>query len=249
MVPDFAANWAFFLDVDGTLLGFVESPSAVEVEPPLIRLLDELHTLTGGAIALISGRPIRSIDKIFSPLELPVAGQHGFERRRASGELTSGDLDAGPLDEVRDVLRRFAEEHPGAFVEDKEVALALHFRRNPSLGPQVERLVSLLTPRLGPAFHVQFGKMVVEIRPLGRDKGMAIAEFMAEPPFEGKIPVFLGDDATDEDGFRRVKEMRGVPIKVGPGHTVASWRLDNVDAAIEWLSDYVRWFREGGMLL
>ena len=208
-------------------------------------MLSELTVVTAGAVALITGRPVHSIDRLFAPLVLPVAGQHGFERRGANGELMRREVETAPLNKLMEILREFVHEHPQAFVEDKTVALALHFRRDPRLESHVERLASQLAPELGSHFHLQRGKMVLEIKPSGHDKGTAIEEFMAEAPFQGRIPVFLGDDETDEDGFRMVNQMNGVSLKIGPGPTVASWRLDHVEAAVRWLQSYLHRFRKG----
>lgn len=86
-LPECSPDWAFFLDVDGTLLDIAERPSTPRVDPDLRRLLQGLVDVTGGAVALISGRSVADIDRLFGPSTFCVAGQHGAERRDAAGVL------------------------------------------------------------------------------------------------------------------------------------------------------------------
>ena len=88
--------------------------------------------------------------------------------------------------------------------------------------------------------------MVFEIKPGGRDKGTAIAEFMAEAPFAGRLPVFIGDDSTDEDGFAVVNQLGGHSIKVGDGETRAHWHLADADAVLNWLAGYTAYLNDRG---
>ena len=123
-------------------------------------------------------------------------------------------------------------------LEDKGLAAALHYRAAPQYKGEAEQLVEAIVAELGEAFSLQKGKMVFEIKPSGKDKGTVIEEFMREPPFAGRLPVFIGDDVTDEDGFRVVNDLGGHSIKVGDGDTLARWRLTDADAVLEWLSAY-----------
>ena len=120
------------------------------------------------------------------------------------------------------------------------MSLALHYRRAPRLAGYAHRLARSALPVLGTQFCVQRGKYVVEVRPAGRDKGVGVVEFMKEPPFQHRAPVFVGDDATDEFGFEAVNRLGGHSIKVGPGRTVARWRLRNVHAVEQWLRSISR---------
>ncbi len=237
-VPDFRSDWALFLDVDGTLLAIVDDPDAVEPEPAVLEALAAIERDNGGAIALVSGRSIAQLDRIFAPLRLPAAGLHGYERRNRNGRTMRSEIDPGALEPVRARFERFVAEHSGSLLEDKNLSLALHYRRAPEAAGDAEALGRELATELPRDFRIQPGKMVLEVKPGGGTKGTAIAAFMAEPPFRGRVPVFLGDDATDEDGFRWVNERGGYSIKVGPGATEAGARLEHVGAVKSWLLRY-----------
>jgi len=234
--PAARCDWAYFFDVDGTLIDLADTPAAVRVSETLRQLLQALYQCTGGALALMSGRPIVEIDAWFPPpnVQLPVAGQHGAERRNATGRATRHE----PTQDLTPVRRRLAQaifDKPGLLLEDKGLSLALHYRRIPGLAGFVHQTMEALLPDLHGDYCLQQGKSVVELKPAGRDKGRSLLEFMAEPPFAGRTPVFVGDDATDEFGFATVNELGGHSIKVGAGETVARWRLENVKAVQQWL--------------
>jgi trehalose 6-phosphate phosphatase len=226
---------ALFLDVDGTLLHIADTPDAVTVDRATVDLLERARRATGGATALITGRRIADIDRLFAPLAVPVAGQHGFERRDAAGALHQHARTIPQLGAARARLAAFAAEHPGVLVEDKVLTLAAHYRLAPGAGSALGALVERLAAESGGALAIQRGKMVFELRPAGKDKGTAIAEFLDEAPFRDRIPVFLGDDLTDEYGFSIVNGRGGVSVKVGDGPTEATARLPDVDAVRAWL--------------
>jgi trehalose 6-phosphate phosphatase len=230
------AGIALYLDVDGTLLHIAETPDAVTVGRETIELLLRAHAALGGALALITGRTIADVDRIFAPLALAVAGQHGFERRDAAGIVHRHARHVPGLVEVRSELDAFAAAHPGVLIEDKGLTLALHYRLAPRAGPAVVALAERIAAGSAASLVIQLGKMVVELRPAGRDKGTAIAEFMDEAPFRGRTPVFLGDDLTDEHGFGIVNGLGGLSVKVGDGPTAARLRLAGVDEVRRWLA-------------
>lgn len=222
---------ALFLDVDGTLLHIADRPDAVTIGRGTVALLRRIRAVTGGAVALITGRRIADVDRLFAPLALPVAGLHGLERRDAAGAVHRY-ADAVPeLAAIRTELDQFAAANPGVLVEDKGLTLALHYRLAPRAAPAAAELVERLAARAMGASAIQRGKMVLELRPPGLDKGGAIAQFLAEAPFCGRTPVFIGDDLTDEWGFRVVNDQGGLSVKVGGGSTEARVRLTGVDAA------------------
>jgi trehalose 6-phosphate phosphatase len=238
-LPPFEPGWALFLDVDGTLLDIAERPDQVDAHAGDRALVEGLQRAAGGALALISGRSLAQLDLMFSPLKLPAAGQHGYERRDVHGRRHRHRFPVETLAPAREELRAFASRHPGLVLEDKGASLALHYRLAPQLeGAALEALRAAAAP-LGGAVHTQGGKMVWELKPAGADKGIAVEEFMREAPFAGRRPVFLGDDITDENGFRVVNRLEGHSIKVGAGETAARWHLPNPGAARAWLRQWL----------
>lgn len=242
-MPPFQRNWAFFLDIDGTLLDIASSPKAVHTAKADCRLVAALYDKADGALALVSGRSLKMIDQLFSPMRLPAAGQHGVERRDARGKVHRPSFPAHFLEGAAERIREFAGRHAGLVFEDKGYSMALHYRLAPHLAGAAHAVVREAARAAGKAVEVQGGKMVAELKPTGHDKGRAIEAFMRERPFAGRVPVFLGDDLTDEHGFRMVDRMGGYAIKVGPGATVARWRVANPAAARGWLAN---WLEHGG---
>ena len=238
-MPPFSRDWAFFLDLDGTLLEIAETPDAVGIGPDEKVLIERLVAGTGGAVAVISGRALARIDQILAPLVLPAAGQHGAERRDAKGVRHRHRFPANVLRPVAVGIRSFAAQHQGLVFEDKGASVALHYRKAPQLARAAQAAMRDAAGPLGEAVEVQDGKMVVELKPAGCDKGKAIAQFMQEAPFAGRTPVFIGDDVTDEYGFRVVNAMGGHSIKVGEGPSVARWRLENPASTRAWLQAWL----------
>ena len=233
-------DWALFLDVDGTLVEIASEPDSVLVGGNLIPLLTDLRTKLEGALALVSGRSIDTLDRLFSPLQLAAAGNHGLERRDQAGLLQRPDPGAH-MPAIRDRMEAFASRNPGVVVEDKTLSMGLHFRNCPAAEGPATELAQELIGEFGDGLFLQKGKMLVEIRPGRGDKGTAIADFMAEAPFQGRLPVFIGDDVTDESGFELVNAQGGHSIRVGNGaKTAARFRVDDVMGVIRWLEQIVK---------
>jgi trehalose 6-phosphate phosphatase len=225
---------ALFLDVDGTLVDIKDHPGDVRADAALIALLVRLAERLDGALSLISGRSIAEIDRIFAPAKFPSAGAHGTELR-----FDGNAVIIAPADFPGEILHRaraFADEHQGLLVEKKSAGLALHYRRAPRLETACREFVDGLMRELGPDFRLIDGKMVLEIAPRSHHKGEAIRELLQHDPFSGRRPVFIGDDVTDEDGFRVVNELGGLSIRVGDGNeTAARYALDDVTCVRDWL--------------
>lgn len=245
-LPSFSADWAFFLDIDGTLLDFAATPDAAVPDDVTRELLVRLQRRAGGAVALISGRAAVDIDRQFEPLRFPIAGQHGVERRDAAGNWHKHALPEEELHAASRELEVLCRANPGLVFENKGLNLAVHYRLAAQAGELVHRHMIRLARQLGPRFEVQGGKMLWEIKPSGRDKGMALAEFLAEAPFAGRIPVFLGDDVTDESAFQAVNRLGGLSMKVGPGATAARFRLPDAASVRRWLGAWVDWSAKQG---
>lgn len=233
-----ADDWALFLDVDGCLLDFADEPDAVVVPGGLVKALGAWERRLDGAVALVSGRSLDTLDRLFPPLRsLPAAGLHGLERRGIDGARHASPAPPAALAEVAAEARRVAEAYPGAIVESKGPNLALHWRRAPQAAAALRALAAAELPRL-PGYRLQAGDHVLELRPGGdADKGSAILAFLAEPPFRGRVPVFLGDDLTDERGFAAVNARGGISVLVGDrADSAARHALRDPSAVRAWLA-------------
>ena len=228
-------GWAYFFDIDGTLADLAPTPSEIRLEHDLHQLIRELHRESGGALALVSGRAIDDVDTIFGTPHLPVAGNHGLERRNAEGRISHHDATSEKLEQARARLSDVASRHDGLTLEDKGLSLALHYRAAPALASFAHRTMRAVHGHMGAEYAILTGKRIIEIKPSGKDKGEAVLEFMDEKPFRGRTPVFVGDDLTDEHGFAVVNSLGGHSIKVGAGRTAARWRLPDVRAVRLWL--------------
>jgi trehalose 6-phosphate phosphatase len=213
---------ALFLDFDGTIVDIAPQPGAVVVPRGLVAVLGSLGERLGGALALISGRPIEQIDAFLRPLQLPAAGVHGLERRGTGGAVTL--LSTHPLQHVEEAAESLAAKFPKLLVESKRGSVALHYRQAPELAALcLEAMQAAIAD--SPGLTLLPGKMVLEAKPGGASKGVAIEAFLKEAPFAGRRPVFIGDDFTDEVGFSLVQRMGGMGVKVGEGASVAWHRL------------------------
>lgn len=224
---------SFFIDFDGTLAAIAERPDRVTVEPDILSALEEIDRATG-RLAIVSGRPIAELDRFLTPLRLPLAGTHGAQFRNPDGTLYTATFDAGMLEELVNGFRAFAADRHGLLVEAKPGSVALHYRARPELAQAALAKAQELEAAFS-GVELMRGKMVVELRLGGRSKADAVSHFMALRPFRNHRPVFVGDDVTDEDGFRRAQEMGGTGIKIGPEETVADARFADIESFWAWL--------------
>jgi trehalose 6-phosphate phosphatase len=232
--PPPCLDWCLFLDVDGTLIELTDTPSQTVADPEIKALLKELSVRLEGAVALVSGRQIATLDQLFAPLLLPASGLHGIERRTAEGVVQGGTFVDSKLDDARAAIQSFVEAHPGTLLEDKLRTVAIHFRLAPQAGVAARALAAGLLEQLGKQYQIQPGDMMLEIKPRGFSKATAIRAFMHEAPFSGRRPVFIGDDLTDQDGFPAVESMGGLSIGVGD-RVQGQYHLDTVSEVRSWL--------------
>jgi trehalose 6-phosphate phosphatase len=191
-----------------------------------------------GALALLSGRSLEDLDELFSPCVFPASGKHGLEVRLSSGMVVRPAIDPSVLDRARRWLGLLQKDNRGLFLEDKGVALAMHYRLAPKLAPEVEVVMNEMAVELGEEFIVRPGKCVYELMPRGFDERSAIKLLMKEREFASRTPVFVGDDPTDEVGFQAVNEMGGHTIRVGNlEETAARYRFGSVSTVVAWLRD------------
>jgi trehalose 6-phosphate phosphatase len=231
--PLLQADAALYLDFDGTLAAFAPHPDGVTIGDSLPALLGSVRDRLGGALALVSGRSLATLDSLTGLRDFAAAGLHGHEWRLASGKPVSADNPVGVRRIVQALQARFGND-PRLVIEDKGATVALHYRRAPERAE--ECIAAMREIASDPEFVVMSGHAVVEARPRGTDKGAAVAALSAHAPFAGRRPVFVGDDVTDEDGFRAAAARGGHGVKVGPGATAARYRLATVDGVHDWLA-------------
>lgn len=231
--PIDASRWALFLDIDGTLLDIAPLPHEVVVPADLPPLLARLSFRLSGAMALISGRSLADIDDLI-PGERDAAGTHGAEWRLARSRFALADARSKvALAAVERGVQRLA----GVVVERKPGAVALHYRRVPHHAAAVQALVEEALRAAPDALRPMRGKELMELIPAGVGKGLAIERFMGHSPYTGRVPVFVGDDRTDEEGFETVNRLGGLSVHVGEGVSAARFRLESPTAVRCWLAE------------
>lgn len=235
MMPAVTANTALFLDIDGTLLDLARTPDRVKVPRELLRTLEKLTHHLSGALAFVSGRSLESIDRLFAPFRPAAIGTHGGEIRGADGSIARSQ----PLPEkIVEVFTGLAENIPGLLLEDKRSALALHYRLAPEARPvlmsAMEKHARLFESE---RVHVLYGKSVIEARPMGVDKGTAVAVLAKQKPFLGRTILFGGDDTTDLDVFRVLPQLGGSGFSVGQQFPGADYVFESPLAVRRWLTE------------
>jgi trehalose 6-phosphate phosphatase len=207
-------RWALFLDIDGTLLDLATTPDAIQVPLSLPRDLDAVSARLGQALALVTGRSLSYADGLFSPFTFPIAGLHGAEMRTSDGERSV----AAETPTFSALKQRLVEQTAwmeGVLIEDKGAAVAAHYRLAPAYNTALEKIMLEFAERAGPDWVLQPGKMVFEIRPARASKGDAVAVYLEQPAFAGRLPITIGDDLTDESMFALANARGGHSIRVG----------------------------------
>ena len=231
--PLLRADAALFLDFDGTLAAYAPHPDGVTIERDLPGLLARLRERLQGALAIVSGRSLEAIDALLGPPRFAGAGLHGLEWRLASGRTHRSGNPTGASRILAAVTERFGAD-PRLVIEDKGAGVALHWRRAPARAAECIAFMREIVASTD--MEILRGHAVVEARPRGVHKGAAIREFLRHGPFAGRKPVYVGDDRTDEDGFRAALVAGGHGVKVGPEATEARYRLASVGAVHDWLA-------------
>lgn len=226
---------ALFLDFDGTLAEIAPAPDLVQFFPETREIIDVLSKSFSGAVAIVTGRNISEIDGHMAPLKLPVAGLYGLVHRTAAGDIVDFPVVGKELARASAELKAMVEQHPGLLLELKGQTIALHYRSRPDLGTACYEAVGTAVQGR-PGLKMIEGKMVVEITPSSADKGRAVEDFLREPPFIGRRPIYAGDDVSDEDAFAVVNALGGIAIKIGPGPTAARYRADHITEFLAWMT-------------
>jgi trehalose 6-phosphate phosphatase len=222
-------NAALLLDLDGTLLDIAPAPDAVVVPPGLTDTLRTIKGRLNGALAVVTGRPVETIDQLLGDAPGAVAGEHGGAIRPAPGEaIERPDLPSPPRSWL-ECGAMLEAKFPGVVFEQKPRGFGLHYRLAPEAGPAIHEALSRLVAD-SQNFWLMPGHMLWEVRPRGADKGDAVTRLMRGPPFLGRVPVFIGDDVTDEDGMRVARSMGGAGLRVqdvfGDASAVRAWLHD-----------------------
>ena len=240
-LPTPAPDWALFLDVDGTLLEIAPAPGAVTVPDGLPDTLIQVARLLDNAVALVSGRTVNDLDKLFRRLPIAEAGQHGSEIRWPDGHAEYfGTGDSG-LSALLEPILRFAQVRPGLMVEDKGQTIAVHCRQAPQYQTEIAAFLADLVNGKDAWLDVMSGRLVVELKPRGVSKRTAVERLMRSAPFAGRLPIFIGDDTTDEDGFAAARDLGGHGIRIGlTGESIASFRLPDPKAVRRFLGEIIR---------
>jgi trehalose 6-phosphate phosphatase len=207
------ADWALFLDLDGTLLDFAPRPDAVTVPASLAPALLAGASALSGALAVVSGRDIATLDALLHPARVPAAGSHGAELR--IGAEAAVIRHAPPIPAALVAAAAAEAAARGLHLETKPVSLVLHYREAPERAAGAEAAMSRLAALAGPAYEILPAALALELRPRGFDKGRAVAALMATPPFAGRRPFFLGDDVTDRQGIAAARALGGDGALVG----------------------------------
>lgn len=228
VLPPFGRT-ALLLDLDGTLLDIAPTPDSVVVPPGLTDSLRRITALLDGAVAVVTGRPIETIDALLGDSIAAVAGEHGAAVRHSTGGAIERPDYPPPPQAWLDTAARLVAAHPGTLLEPKARGFAVHFRLAQSAGQAVhECLAGLLAGQS--VFELLGGTMLWEVRPAGAHKGRAVNALMERAPFAARVPVFIGDDVTDEDGMRVARAMGGLGLRVdaafGDPPGVRQWLLD-----------------------
>lgn len=228
-------TWSLFLDFDGTLVDIASRPDNVVIDSNLITTLQELQLVLDGRFAIVSGRSLQVLDGFLRPLMFDAAGLHGLETR--AGDITTAcDAASRPeLGRAINIVRQVMATVDGVIIEDKGCAFSLHWRKAIEAEKLCRATLSSALTSLGSGYRLQLGKCVGEILPTEASKGHAIADFLTHPRYRNSRPIFIGDDLTDEDGFRVVNEHDGVSIHVGHLDTVAKHRLTSPAAVLDTL--------------
>ena len=236
--PDIDRTTALFLDLDGTLLEIAAGPEQVVVPPGLPALLADLHRLLGGALAIVSGRSLPDIDRLLQPFVASAGGEHGGSLRFGDGSRVETPSGLVVPEEWHRALRDAAGRWPGVQVEPKPHGVTVHYRLVPERRDDVWQMMRALVPDDHPEFRLLPARKAAEIALRSVSKGHAVESLMARVPFQGRHPIFVGDDVTDEAGMSAARQFGGKGLRVaevfgGQPERVIAWLRRGADRLSE----------------
>lgn len=232
--PELKPTSALFLDLDGTLLDIAADPAQVVVPPSLPDLLAELHRLLGGAVAVVSGRTLNDIDRLLWPFAGCAGAEHGGSLRFEDGALHDLPASAAIPRDWYAMLQGAVRPWPGVRIEPKPHGVTVHYRQAPERRDDVWQLMRALVPEDDGDFRLLPARKAVEITVRGVSKGHAVERMMGRDPFRGRVPIFIGDDVTDEDGMTAARQLGGQGLRVaetfgGAPAAVRAWLQREAD--------------------
>jgi trehalose 6-phosphate phosphatase len=219
-----------FLDYDGTLVPIRPTPAEARPSEKMLALVNRLTQCASLKVAIISGRSLDDLFQLLPVDGLYLAGVHGVERYVPPGPPYFIPFPEKTRERVAEAAVRLSQKLPSGFLlENKGVALALHYRLAPpeAVPPVIDTFRGFCRALLPcPEWHVIEGRKVIEVRPADAGKGKAVEDFLSRWP--GAFPVYLGDDTTDEDAFRFVRDKGlGILVAEKSRPTAATARLED----------------------
>jgi trehalose 6-phosphate phosphatase len=224
-----ASQSALFLDFDGTLVDIAATPQLIVVPEDLPQLIEELQQVFEGRLCIVSGRPLNDIHRYLKTTEIDVLAEHGAVQSLLGSAPNQLHVWPTSWNEHLLTLDRCI---PNLVIETKTTSVALHYRQQPELEPEVMRLAEVLRNHAPNEYMIVNSNMTTEIRRSGVDKGTAIDAAMKNPRYRDRKPIFIADDVTDMPGFEVVCEMSGLAINV---HRDFAGKTENVR---QWLQRF-----------
>lgn len=211
-----------FLDYDGTITPFTDNPEETYPSKKAVNILKSLVSIPQVQIAIISGRQLSKLRELLKLEEVTYAGAHGLQIEYPTGEKFVWDKaedNKTVIEQIKNKLSGAFTNFDGVFLEDKEFTLGLHYRKYDG-DPQV--IVKKFKQQVGDhldGLQMLCGDKILEVRPKGWHKGKAVElikkKFVENFPEGGKaLPIYIGDDRTDEDAFQYLKEGPGLTVLV-----------------------------------
>ncbi len=229
---------ALFFDIDGTLAPIAAHASQVYIDESMLTTIRLLHRATEGALAVLSGRPIEQIDRLFSPYKYPAAAEHGALVRDPDGVTHTESHLAAHLDQIYRRALDAVRLMPGVHVEQKHHGVALHYRQAPRYERAVIQVANTLVA-LAPGIEATRGKMVVELKSATVNKGVAMQSLLSHAPFHDRIPVVFGDDMSDEPAFMQANRLNGLSISIETQASCAQHYVPRQHGLEQLLSDWL----------